>query len=64
MIYSSSLNMDQPGSKTRSPGQIKGKLCKHSRGHNVFTIFLLLSQNVNLNNINVKFEYGFAWVKN
>ena len=30
------MNMGQSGSKTRSPGQIKLKLSKHSRVHNLF----------------------------
>ena len=56
IIYSSTLNMDQLGSITGSAGKNQMKT--------FFTIFLLLSQNVNLNDINVKFEYGSAWVKN
>ena len=34
------------GSKTRSPGQIKGKACKHSRGHSFDPVLMKLAQNV------------------
>ena len=33
-------------SKTRSLGQILGKPCEHSRGHNFSSIFMKLCQNV------------------
>ena len=43
----SRLNVGNMGSKTRSWGQIKGKLCKHSiRGHNFDQILIKLGQNV------------------
>ena len=42
----SSLKLDHLGSKTRSPGQIKGKPCKHPRG-NIFEVIIMnIAQNV------------------
>ena len=38
--------MGHLGSETRSPGQIKGKSCKHSRGHIYEVIIMNLAQNV------------------
>ena len=64
MIYRSSFNMGQIGSKSRSPGLVKGKPCKHSRGHNFYSIFLLLGQKVYLNDLLIKFEYRSDWFKN
>ena len=42
----SSLKLGHLGSKTRSPGQIKGKYCKHSRGPIFKAIIMSLVQNV------------------
>jgi len=41
-----SLNMGHIGSKTRSPGQILGNSCLHSRGHIRDPILMELGQNV------------------
>ena len=38
--------LDHLGSKTRSPGQIKGKTCQHSRGHIFEVIIMNIAQNV------------------
>jgi len=59
-----SSNMGHVGSKTRSPGQILGNSCLHSRGHICDTIFMKLCQNVCFDNILAKFEYGSGRVKN
>ena len=58
MISRSSSNMGDVGSKSRSRGQIKVKPCEHSRGHIFDPILIKLDQNVCLNDIKVKFEYG------
>ena len=63
-IYRSSSNMDHPGSKTRSVGQIIEKPCEHSRGHSFGPIIIKLAQNDCLDNISVKFECGSCLVKN
>ena len=51
MISRSSLKLGHLGSKTRSPGQIKGPSCLHSRGHifevlitNIAKMFVLISR--------------------
>jgi len=44
--------------KTRSPDQILGNSCLHSRGHICDQILMKLRQNVYLENIKAKFEYG------
>ena len=43
-----SLKLDHLRSKTVSPGQIKAKLCEHSRGHifEVHLIIMNLAENV------------------
>jgi len=46
-----SLNMGYAGSKTRSPGQILGNSCLHSRGHIFDPILIKLCQNVSFDNI-------------
>ena len=46
-----SSNMGHVGSKTRSPGQILGNSCLHSRGHICDQILMKLCQNVCLDNI-------------
>jgi len=46
-----SSNMGYVGSKTRSPGQIIGNPCLHSRGHICDLILMKLCQNVCFNNI-------------
>ena len=50
--------MGHVGSKTSSLGQISLKPFSPSRGHNFASIFKKLHQNVCLDNILVKFEYG------
>ena len=52
------------GSKTRSLGQIKGRPCLHSRGHNFESIIMNLAQNVCLVDFLVKVETGSLGVKN
>ena len=59
-----SSNMGYVGSKTRSPGQILGNSCLHSRGQICDLILIKLSQNVCLDNIQAKFEYGSFRIKN
>jgi len=46
-----SSNMGHVGSKTRSPGQILGNSCLHSRDHICDLILMKLDQNVCFNNI-------------
>jgi len=46
-----SLNVGHVGSKTRSPGQILGSSCLHSRGHICNPMLMKLHQNVYLDNI-------------
>ena len=46
-----SSNMGHVGSKTRSPGQILGHSCLHSRGHICDPILMKLCQNVCFDNI-------------
>ena len=43
-ISRSSLKLGHLGSKTRSPGQIKGRPCYHSRGHIFDAIIMNLAQ--------------------
>ena len=50
-ISRSSLNMSHVGSKTRSPGQIFGNSCYHSKGQTGDPILMKLDQNVCLSNI-------------
>jgi len=50
-ISRSSSNMGHVGSKTRSPGQILGNSCLHSRGNICYPILLKLCQNVCFDNI-------------
>ena len=47
----SSLILVYLGSKTMSPGQIKGKTCKHSRSYSFDPIMMKLAQNVCLLNL-------------
>ena len=63
-ISSPSLNMGYVGLKTRSPGQILGNSCLHSRGHICNLIFIKLCQNVCFDNFQVRFEFWSCWVKN
>ena len=56
--------MGHLGSKTRSPGKIKGKPCYHSSGHIFEAIFMNFAQNVCLDDFYVKFETGSLGVKN
>ena len=60
----SSSKLGHVGSKTRSLGQILEKPCVHSRGHSFDPKFMKLCQNVNHQNVQVKFETGSCWVKN
>jgi len=46
-----SSNMGNVRSKTRSPGQILGNSCLHSRGHICDLILMILCQNVCIDNI-------------
>ena len=46
MISRSSSKLGHLGSKTRSPGQIKGKPYEHSSGHIFEAIIMKLAQNV------------------
>ena len=55
MISRSSLKLGHLGSKTRSPGQIKGNPCLHSRGFMSEVIIMNLAQNVCLYDIQEKF---------
>jgi len=59
-----SSNMGQVGLKTRSPGQILGNSCLHSRGYICDPILMKLGQNVCFDNILAKVEYGSGRVKN
>ena len=56
--------MGHVGSKTRSPGQILGKPCVHSRGHIFSRILMKVGQDVCLNDILDEFENGSPGVKN
>jgi len=51
------------GSITRSLGQFLEESCLHSRCHICGPIFLKLAQNVCLDDISVKLDYGLGWVK-
>ena len=42
----SGLILGHLGSKTRSPGQIKGKTCKHSRDHIFEAVIMNVAQNI------------------
>ena len=57
-------NMGYVESKTRSPGQILGNSCLHSKGHICDPILMKLCQNVCFDNIQAKFKYGSCRVKN
>ena len=46
MISRSGLKLGHLRSKTRSPGQIRGKPCYHSSGHIFQAIIMNLAQNV------------------
>ena len=50
-ISRQSSNMGHVGSKTRSPGQILGNSCLHSRGHICDPLMMKLGQNVCIDNI-------------
>jgi len=56
--------MGHVGLKTRSPGQILGNSCLHSKGHICDPMLMKLCQNVCLDNILAKFEYGLCQSKN
>ena len=56
--------MGHVGSKTRSPGQILGKLCVRSRGHIFSWILMKVGQDVCLDDISDEFENGSCGVKN
>ena len=60
----SRLKLGHLRSKTRSPGQIKGKPCEHSSSHIFEAIILNLALNVCLDEFKVKFETGSLGVKN
>ena len=51
-------------SKNRSLGQISLKPYSHSRGHSFASIFMKLHQNVCLDDVLVKLEYGSCRIKN
>ena len=53
-----SLNMGHVGSKSRSPGQILGNSCLHSRGHICDPILMKLDQNVCLSKFEAKVMSG------
>ena len=55
-----SLNMGGVGIKA---GQIFVRSCYHSRGLNIDPIFIKLAQNVYIDNISDKFEYGWGQIK-
>jgi len=59
-----SLNMGCVGSKTRSPDQILGNSCLHTRGYICDLILIKLSQNVCFDIILAKFEYGSCQAQN
>ena len=59
----SSANMIQVNLKSRSLGQILETPYLRCRGHIFDPIFLKLGEDVNLKNIQVKFEYGSGRVK-
>ena len=63
VITRSCSNFGRLRSKTRSLGQIE-KPCKHTRGHIFASIFMMFGQNVYLDDIKVKFEFGLCGVKN
>ena len=63
IISGTSLNMGQVGSKSRSVGQILGKPCLRSRGHIFCLIFFKLGQDVYLDDIWARFEFGSGRVK-
>ena len=58
MKSETNLKMGHVGSKTRSLGQMLGKLCIHSRGHTFSPAFMKHGQNVCLDEISDKFEKG------
>lgn len=51
-------SMEQYGSKTRSHSQIKENYFEQSRKHILYLIFMKNNQNVCLNDVLTKFEYG------
>ena len=63
-VSRSSLNMGHVRSKNRSLGQISLKPCSPSRGHSFALILMKLYQNVCLDDISIRFEYGSCQVKN
>ena len=63
MIPWSNSNMDHVGLKSRSLGHICLKHCSPSRGLSFASILIRFYQNVCLDNILIKFEFGSCWVK-
>jgi len=59
-----SSDMGHVGSKTRSPGQILGNSCLHSRGNICDLILMKLTKNVKFDNVLAKFKYGSCQAKN
>ena len=57
MISRSSLKLGHLISETRSPGQLKGKLCRCSRGHIFEVIIMNLAQNVCLYDFKVMYSF-------
>ena len=55
MISGSSLKLGHLISETRSPGQIKGKPCRCSKGHIFEVIIMNLAQNVCLDDFKVMY---------
>jgi len=62
-ISRTSSNMGHVGSKTRSPGQILGNSCLHSRGQICDPILMKFGQNVRFYNILARFENMSCLVK-
>ena len=64
MKVQTGLKMGHIGSKTRSLGQIIGKLCVRCRGHIFSPIIMKLGQNICLDEILDEFENVSCRVKN
>ena len=63
IISQSSSIMGGMGSKSRSLGQILVKACLHCRGHIFGPISFRSALNVCLDDISVKCDHGWDWVK-